>query len=135
MCRTLVLIKALLRSFIMDSVSARYHAAHSRQSAVPAWHWVLYAVGPTSPAQAAQHSGCCSRRNRGGRANEKVGESGDEQLAECSFCSLFTSPPPDAKCHAMWGILPEPRHFQSFPRSEGTLIHASFFFRAQACVS
>lgn len=42
----------------------------------------------------------CSIRSEGSEANEKVEESGKERLAECSFCNLFTSTPPDAKSQA-----------------------------------
>ena len=58
----------------------------------------LKMVGPRRLAQGTTQA--CSRRSKGGQANEKVDESRDEQLAECSFCTLFTSLPPDARGHS-----------------------------------
>lgn len=58
--------------------------------------------GPEGLAQGATtaDAGRCSIRSEGCKANEKVEESGEERLAECSFCNLFTSTPPDAKSQA-----------------------------------
>lgn len=58
--------------------------------------------GPKGLAQGTTTAdvGRCSIRSEGGEANEKVEESGEEWLAECSFCNLFTSTPPDAKSQA-----------------------------------
>lgn len=58
--------------------------------------------GPKGLAQGTTtaDAGRCSIRSEGCKANEKVEESGKERLAECCFCNLFTSIPPDAKSQA-----------------------------------
>lgn len=58
--------------------------------------------GPKGLAQGTTttDTGRCSIRSEGCEANEKVEESGEERLAECSFCNLFSSTPPDAKSQA-----------------------------------